>query len=147
MKPLALALLLLSAVPAAAESLVAAATIRSKTVIGPEHLALSPERFAGALSDPADALGLEARVAIYAGRPIRAADLGPPAVVDRNQIVTLVFHSAGLAIQTEGRALDRGAAGERVRALNLASRNNVTGIADEAGRIHVGPAPLSPRRQ
>ena len=131
------------AAPAAAEPLGAAGTIRSKTVIGPEHLAMVPETIPGALSDPADALGLETRVAIYAGRPIRRGDLGPPAVVDRNQIVALVFHSAGLAIQTEGRSLDRAAAGEPVRALNLASRNAVSGIADAAGRIHVGLGPAA----
>ncbi|MEM1430648.1 MAG: flagellar basal body P-ring formation chaperone FlgA [Pseudomonadota bacterium] len=143
MRPLVLAILMLGAGPLAAESLVAAGTIRSKTLIGPEHLALSPDVHPGALSDPGDALGLEARVAIYAGRPIRPADLGPPAVVDRNQIVTLVFYRAGLEIRTEGRALSRGAAGETVRALNLSSRNTVTGIADDAGRIHVGAAPTS----
>ena len=140
--PLLLCLAL--AAPAAAETLVAAATIRAKTVIGPEHLALSPETVPGALADPAEALGLEARVAIYAGRPIRPTDLGPPAVVERNQIVTLVFRRAGLSIHTEGRALDRAAAGESLRALNLASRSTVTGVVDAAGFVHVGALPAFP---
>lgn len=140
MKPLAIALVPLLAGSAAAETLVAATTIRPETVIAPHHLALVPDEIPGALDDPSAALGLEARVAIYAGRPIRPGDLGPPAMVDRNQIVTLIFSRAGLAIQTEGRALDRAAAGETVRALNLASRSTVTGIVDDIGRVLVGPA-------
>ncbi len=133
--------ILFGAGPLAAETLVAASTIRAKTQIGPEHLALVSDVVPGALSDPSDALGQEARVAIYAGRPIRPGDLGPPAVIDRNQIVELIFHHGGLAIQTEGRALDRAAAGERVRALNLSSRNTISGVVDAAGRIHVGTSP------
>ncbi|MEM9249424.1 MAG: flagellar basal body P-ring formation chaperone FlgA [Pseudomonadota bacterium] len=128
---------------AMADSLVAATTIRAKTQIGPEHLARVSDVVPGALSNPSDAIGLEARVAIYAGRPIRPGDLGPPAIVERNAIVPLIFYRGGLAIQTEGRVLDRASVGDRVRALNLASRIAVTGIVDEAGQIHVGTNSLS----
>jgi flagella basal body P-ring formation protein FlgA len=136
-------LLLLAALapPARAETLIAAATIRSHTVLAPEHLAVVPETVPGALADPTKAIGLETRVVLYAGRPIRAADLGPPALIDRNQIVPLIYRQNGLAIETEGRALDRAAAGEAVRVLNLASRNTVTGILDAQGRVHVGDVP------
>lgn len=146
MRALLLALLSLTAPAAAsADTVVAAATIRPGTVLGPEHLALADGTVPGALSRPEEALGLEARVVLYAGRPVRAADLGPPALVDRNQIVTLVYADAGLAIETAGRALDRAAAGEAVRALNLASRSTVTGIVDDRGRIRVGHSPAPGR--
>lgn len=146
MRALLLALLSLAAPAAAsADTVVAAATIRPGTVLGPEHLALADGTVPGALSRPEEALGLEARVVLYAGRPVRAADLGPPALVDRNQIVTLVYADAGLAIETAGRALDRAAAGEAVRALNLASRSTVTGIVDDRGRIRVGHSPAPGR--
>ena len=145
MRALLLALLPLALPAAQADTVIAAATIRPGTVLGPEHLALSDASVPGALSRPDEALGLEARVVLYAGRPVRAADLGPPALVDRNQIVTLVYVEAGLAIETTGRALDRAAAGEAVRALNLASRSTVTGIVDDRGRIRVGHSPTSGR--
>ena len=139
MRAFLLALLPLAAPALAlAETVIAAATIRPGTVIGPDHLALADGTVPGALSRPDEALGLEARVVLYAGRPVRAADLGPPALVDRNQIVTLVYVEAGLAIETTGRALDRAAVGEPARALNLASRSTVTGIVDDRGRIRVG---------
>jgi len=135
--PLALALALVAPC-AGAESLVAAAIIRSQTVVAPEHVVRTEETIPGAVSDPREAIGQEARVTIYPGRPIRAADLGPPALVERNQIVRLVYAGRGLSIETEGRVLDRAAAGERVRVMNLASRSTVTGTVSKAGAILVG---------
>ena len=92
----------------------------------------------GALSGLAEALGQEARVAIYAGRPVRSADLGAPALVERNQMVTLVYMAGGLAISTEGRALARATEGEVIRAINLASRATVSGRVGPDGTVHVG---------
>ena len=121
------------------EALIAVGTIRANTVIGPEHLTRSSEPHLGALTDPADVIGMEARVVLFAGRPIRPGDIGPPALVERNQIVMLLYYRSGLAISTEGRALGRAAAGEQIRVLNLASRNAVTGLVDPAGHVIVGP--------
>ena len=131
------ALLLLTA-PALAESLVATRTIRAQSVIAAEDVALVEAALPGALADPALAVGLEARVAIHAGRPVRAKDLAAPALVERNQLVRLFFLSGGLAIVTEGRALARGAEGEVIRALNLASRTTVSGRVGPDGAVYVG---------
>jgi flagella basal body P-ring formation protein FlgA len=124
--------------PALAESVVATRTIRAQTVIAPEDLAMVDARLPGALDSPALAVGQEARVAIYAGRPVRAQDLGSPTLVDRNQLVTLIYQSGGLAISTEGRALARGSAGDVVRVMNLASRTTVSGRVGANGTILVG---------
>jgi flagella basal body P-ring formation protein FlgA len=135
---LALALATSLAAPVPAETLVAAATIRARTILGPEHLVVVPDPVPGAFSDPVEAIGQEARVVLYAGRPIRPGDVGPPALVDRNQVVPLIYLHGRIAIETEGRALDRAAEGEAVRVLNLTSRATVTGVLDAAGRVHVG---------
>ncbi|CAN1491692.1 FlgA Flagellar basal body P-ring biosynthesis protein [Paracoccaceae bacterium] len=124
--------------PALAESVVATRTIRAQTVIGLEDLTLVAADLPGALTDPEAALGLEAKVAIYAGRPVMLEDLGSPALVQRNQIVALIYLSGGLAISTEGRALDRGSEGEAVRVLNLASRSTVAGRIGPDGAVYVG---------
>lgn len=131
-------LLVALATPVSAESLVATRTIRANSVVAPEDLVLVSAALPGALSDPGEAVGLEARVAIYAGKPIRAGDLGPPTLVERNQLVTLVFLSGGLAISTEGRALARGAEGEEIRVMNLGSRNTVMGRIGPDGAVYVG---------
>jgi flagella basal body P-ring formation protein FlgA len=124
--------------PALPDSLVATRTIRAQTVIGPEDMALVDAALPGALDDPTLALGLEARVAIYAGRPIRSQDLGAPALVDRNQLVSLIYLAGGLAISTGGRALERGAEGDVIRAMNLGSRTTVNGRVGPDGAIYVG---------
>ncbi len=95
----------------------------------------------GALSDPDQAIGLESRVVLYAGRPIRAHDLTEPAVIERNQIVPMIYLTGTLQIATEARAMERAGVGARVRAMNLASRTTVTGTVGEDGTIYVGGLP------
>ena len=135
---LMLALLML-ATGARAEMLVAARTIRAQALIGPADLARAEGTMPEAFADPAAVLGQEARVAIYAGRPILAGDIGPPALVERNQTVTLVYSRGALTILAEGRSLGRGGAGDSLRAMNIASRTTVTGRVADDGTVHVGP--------
>lgn len=124
---------------AAAETLVAAGTIRAQTVIGPADVVVVDAITPGALTRVEDAVGMEARVNLYPGRPVRPADLQPPAVIDRNQIITLRYENGGLLIVTEGRALDRAGIGDRLRVLNLESRNTVTGTVLGPALVAVGP--------
>lgn len=131
-------LLCLAALPALAESVVATRTIRAKAVITPEDLTVVSAVLPGALTDPEAALGLEARVAIYAGKPVRPGDLAPPALIERNQLVTLFYLAGSLAISAEGRALARGSEGDVVRVMNLASRNTITGRVGPDGAVYVG---------
>ncbi|WP_171175503.1 flagellar basal body P-ring formation chaperone FlgA [Ruegeria sp. HKCCD8929] len=130
-------LLVISALPAWADIVVPARTIRAKEVISTEDLAVNSADVEGAVSDPNDVIGLEARVALYAGRPIRLTDVGPPAIVDRNDLVTLIFDHGALSIKTEGRALGRGSAGEVIRVMNLSSRTTVSGRIRPDGSIEV----------
>jgi flagellar basal body P-ring formation protein FlgA len=125
------------AAPAAAETLVATRTIRAQAIIEPQDLTFAAVATPGALDDPSDVVGMEARVVLYAGRPIRPGDIGAPAIVERNQIVALVFRHGTLTIAAEGRALARGGIGDLVRVMNLASRNTVTGIVGPNGSVHV----------
>jgi flagellar basal body P-ring formation protein FlgA len=130
--------LVLLAQPALADSLVATRTIRAQAVIGADDLTLVEAEVPGALTDPSQALGLEARVAIYAGKPVRLSDLSAPALIDRNQVVTLIYLAGGLAISTEGRAMGRAAEGEVIKVINLASRTTVSGRVGPDGAVYVG---------
>lgn len=134
-------LALLALLPTAAwpDSLVATRTIRAQSVIGPDDVALVAADIPGAISDAEAALGLEARVSLYAGRPIRPKDVGPPAIVERNQIVPMRYAAGSLTILTDGRALVRGRAGDVIRVMNLASRTTVTGQIADDGTVQVGP--------
>ncbi len=126
---------------AAAEALIATRTIRATEIVGPGDIAPGGSVVPGALTDPDRAVGQEARVILYAGRPIRPGDLGPPALVERNATVTLVFRRNGLSILADGRALGRAGPGEALRVMNLASRNTVTGIVGPDGSVQVGDMP------
>ena len=130
---------LLAAGPVCADSLVATRPIRAASTITAQDVTLVEAEIAGALTDVAAAVGQEARIAIYPGRPVRAADLGPPAVIERNQIVPLAYRTGSLTILTEGRALARGGVGDVIKVMNLASRTTVSGLIGPDGLIDVGP--------
>lgn len=125
--------------PASADSLVATRTIRAQSLIAPQDVTLVAAAIPGALDHADLAVGLETRIAIYAGRPILADAIGPAAIIARNQIVTLVFGGSGLTITAEGRALARGGVGDRVQVMNLTSRNTVFGHIAADGTVRVTP--------
>lgn len=130
-----LALLLgLVAQAAAADGWTVSRVVRPATVLVAGDL-LPVAAAPGALGEAP--VGLEARTILYPGRPIRAGDVGPPALIERNALVLLHYRRGGLWISTDGRALGRGAAGERVRVMNLTSRTTVTGRIAADGSVHV----------
>ncbi|MBP7001958.1 flagellar basal body P-ring formation chaperone FlgA [Amaricoccus sp.] len=134
----ALILALAVAAPVHAASVAPVRAIRAQTVIAAGDLTLLDEETPGAIGSVEEAAGLEAKVTLYPGRPILPSQLGPPALVERNQTVRMVFMRGPLAIEAEGRALDRGGPGERVRVMNLASKQIVTGAVAENGSVEVG---------
>lgn len=140
MRTLSLLIALLLPLPALADVIVASRTLRAGTQLGPDDLAFARgDTPPGAVANVEEAIGLEARVTLYAGRPIPQASLVPPALVERNELVSLVFNQNGLEIRAEGRALGRGAAGESIRIMNLASRSTVSGRVAAPGIVHVTP--------
>jgi flagella basal body P-ring formation protein FlgA len=122
---------------ALADIVVPTRTIRAKEIIAPTDLVTKEQDVPGAIATPDILVGQEARVALYPGRPIRTGDFGPPALVDRNDLVVLVFDRQPLSITAEGRALGRGAVGDRIRVMNLSSRTTVTGLIRLDGQIEV----------
>ncbi|WP_300515708.1 flagellar basal body P-ring formation chaperone FlgA [Aliiroseovarius sp.] len=133
-----LALLLMST-PAFAEIIVPTRTIRSQAILGPGDVQLIQGEAPGTYVALDEVVGQEARVVLYAGRPIRIEDIGPPALIERNQIVTIYYVSGPLIIAAEARSLSRGGIGDTIRAMNLGSRNTVTGIIRADGTVTVNP--------
>ncbi|MEL6169677.1 MAG: flagellar basal body P-ring formation chaperone FlgA [Pseudomonadota bacterium] len=113
--------------PVAGETVVAARTLPSHHVVLDEDLHTIPSDVPGTLHDPAQAIGMETRRVIYRGQPLRHEILTKATVVERNARVTLLYVEGSLTITSEGRALDRGGAGDRIRAMNLGSRTTVVG--------------------
>ncbi len=138
MRYLVLLLMVKMAFPLHAETVVATRTLPARSIILSADIELVDGTVAGHASRIDQVLGMETSVAIYAGRPMPLAQLLPPAIIERNQMIKLVFQAAGLSIETDGRALERGGIGSRVRVMNLASRNTVFGVILDDGNVYVG---------
>ncbi len=89
------------------------------------------------------AVGLAARSVIRPGQPLRDADLTRPEVVQRGQMVTLVFEAPGLTLTLRGKATESGAEGDTVAVLNEQSKRTVQGVV--AGPGHVVVSTSAPR--
>ncbi len=82
--------------------------------------------------------GLEAERRLAPGRPIRQGDLRPARLVRKGEIVTLVFRRGPIELTAQARALQDGAEGERIRAVNLDSERPVSGLVIGRRRLLVG---------
>lgn len=137
MKHLILLILATLATPSVADTVIAARNLRPGMIVSMQDVKLVDADIAGGFQILQDVIGQETRVVLYAGRPVLPNDIGPPAVIDRNQIVTLVYKAGSMTILTEGRSLGRGAVGDRIRVMNLNSRTTVTGSVSPAGDVIV----------
>ncbi|WP_300033233.1 flagellar basal body P-ring formation chaperone FlgA [uncultured Roseobacter sp.] len=120
-----------------ADAVVATRTVKATAIITELDVKVISGEIPGSFDAIHNVIGQEARTTLYAGRPVRFDDVGPPAIVARNQIVPLRFEASGLVIATEGRSLERGAAGDRVRIMNLASRKTLFGQVQPDGSVLV----------
>jgi len=132
-----LAIFLGLAAPAAAETIVAAKNLPAQSIIGFEDLLMRDVTIAGGVSDPFLLVGKETTTAIYAGRPVRPSDVTDPAIVERNQVIPLIYENSTLSIRTEGRALARGSIGMKINIMNLSSRTTVLAELRADGSAYV----------
>ena len=133
---MALAILMFPTI-AFADTLIATRTVRAHTVLTRADVTLLRNSSPSALTDINDVIGLETRVTLYEGRPINSRDIGPAVIVQRNQVVTLMYRRGGLTISADARSLGRAGVGESIRIMNLASRQTVTGIVSQDGTVFV----------
>ena len=109
---------------AAAEELLAARNIRAGAVITAADIAKPDDR--EAIRRAIGIIGMEAARTFYRGQPLDEDNLRKPTLVDRNAIVHMEYNNGPMTISAEGRALDKGGMGERIRVMNLASKRVVT---------------------
>lgn len=91
---------------------------------------------AGVLTDTAQAVGQVSRVALPAGRPLRADMLKEQTVIRQGQTVKVVSRGKGFEVSNEGRALTNATVGQVVQ-VRLGSGQVVSGIADANGTVEV----------
>lgn len=139
MRCLFLAVLTLNAPPASADTVFASTTIRAREVIAQEAVILKDIDTVGAAQSLDEVVGSEAKRAIYAGQPVLIANITLATAIERNEIATATFFLNGLTISTEARALERGAVGDVIRAMNLTSRNTIRAEVLTDGNLRVLP--------
>lgn len=93
---------------------------------------------ADAITDRDRAAGLAARHALQPGRPLRSADLMKPELVNRNDIVTLIYQVPGITLTARGRASEGGAEGDVIGVLNEHTKRVVHGTVIGPGRVTIG---------
>jgi flagellar basal body P-ring formation protein FlgA len=90
------------------------------------------------------AVGMQARRQLRAGQALKAADLGKPDLVQRDQTVTLIYEATGLYLTVRGKALESGTEGDVVSVVNLQSKRNVTGTVIGRGQVAISVATPRP---
>ena len=93
------------------------------------------------ITDLQAAAGLAARHQIYPGQPLHDTDLTKPALVQRNDIVTIFYEAPGLTLTLRGQAQDAGALGDTIGVMNVQSKRLVQGVVTGAGRVTVAAVP------
>ncbi len=126
-----------TAVPSAAQSVQSARPVKINTIVTADDLVIAPGSVSGAFERVEDAVGLETRKTLYPGRPVMIGDLGPITVIERNQLVQLLFEHGALKITADGRSLGRAALGQRVQVMNSDSRLIVTGVVTSPTSVEV----------
>ncbi len=87
-------------------------------------------------------VGMQARKQMRAGQALKAADLGKPDLVSRDQGVMLIYEAPGLYLTGRGKALDSGTEGDIVNIVNLQSKRTVQGVVTGPGQVTItAPGP------
>lgn len=87
-------------------------------------------------------VGMQARKQLRAGQALKAADLGKPDLVLRDQGVMLIYQAPGLYLTGRGKALDNGTEGDIVNIVNLQSKRTVQGVVTGPGQVTItAPGP------
>lgn len=87
------------------------------------------------LSDRNLAVGLALRNAVQTGRPLRAADLHKPDMIQRNEAVTLLYEVPGISLTMRGKATEAGSEGDTISVINEQSKRPVQGVIVGPGRV------------
>jgi flagella basal body P-ring formation protein FlgA len=95
------------------------------------------------VTDRDQAVGFAARTNLQPGRPLRAADLMKPELIQRNETVTLVYEVPGIVLTVRGKAIDGGAEGDVISVLNEQTKRTVQGVVVGPGRVVISTS--SPR--
>jgi flagellar basal body P-ring formation protein FlgA len=100
-----------------------------------------PKAEGSVITDTRAAAGLAARHQLRPGQPLREADLMKPALVQRNDVVTIFYEVPGINLTLRGQAQDAGALGDTINVMNTQSKRVLQGVVIGPGRVTVAAMP------
>lgn len=95
------------------------------------------------ITKPGQAVGLAVRSNLQPGHPIRSAELMKPDLVQRNDMVTIIYEVPGVMLTIRGKAAEGGAEGDVINVLNEQSKRMLQGVIVGPGRVAINSG--SPR--
>ena len=116
-----------------AERMVRVPVLRSAlsngTIIGQRDIDYITMRAAelrpGAVLNAEDLLGTTPRRNVSAGQVVRSDDIEKPRMINRGDLITMVFNNSGMILTTKGKALQDGALGDHIRVSNAGSGRQI----------------------
>ncbi|MBI1300133.1 MAG: flagellar basal body P-ring formation protein FlgA [Alphaproteobacteria bacterium] len=82
-------------------------------------------------------VGMTARRVVLADRPVRAAEIIAPQVIERGEIVTLAVDAGVMKLTAQARALQDGAKGDIIRVVNTSSNQTVRAVVTGERQVAV----------
>ena len=91
----------------------------------------------GYIADEQSGVGMELRRHLSAGTPLTTSMIRKPEIIRRGQQVVIIAVAGNLEVRMSGKALAHGGVGDRIRVLNLSSKQKVEGTILPSGDIRV----------
>ncbi len=128
-------------VDAAQSVMVAARTIARYETISASDLRAEVRDLADVpkdvVTDPSRAVGMRATHTIQAGRALALADLEPPPIVHKGDLVTIQATFGGVAVMSPGEALEDGHSGAQIRVRNCMSGTILRAVVVDENTVRI----------
>lgn len=83
---------------------------------------------AGTVLKEEDLVNMTPRRVAASGKPLSLNDIESPKMVERGDMITLVFENGPMTLTAKGKSLQAGAVGDTIRVSNLESNKNLQGV-------------------
>jgi len=91
----------------------------------------------GFFEDLKIAAGMKLKRRVLVGAVLTPAMLKKPKIISRGQQITIMAQSGRMQVRMEGKALANGAVGERIKVMNLKSKQKLEGVVTSTGVVKV----------
>ncbi len=91
------------------------------------------------VTDARDLIGKAVKRRTGAGRTLRSSDVQNPVIVEKGNLVTIIYKSANMTLSAEGRALHHGGRNDTIQVLNTRSNRNLRARVIGPNQVIVSP--------